>query len=125
MLSTAIADFGQRLGMNALSLNADGMLALDIAGLGKLYLEEHPTDNAVELLIYLLAPRQTVDWDLPRRALAECHYAHAYAWPVWTGIYKDQLMVLTRLPERKVTGQTLENVARFLNDRLNNICQGN
>ncbi|MCR5814064.1 MAG: CesT family type III secretion system chaperone [Desulfovibrio sp.] len=124
MLSTAINDFGHRLGMENLAIGPEGVLALDISEVGRLYLELSRKNGQEELLIYLSCPLPAHDPDLARRALAASHYAQAHPWPLWAGIHKDSLMVLVRLNERQATGQTLENVALFLSESLKRICEG-
>ncbi|MBQ9407249.1 MAG: type III secretion chaperone SycN [Desulfovibrio sp.] len=123
-LQSAIEAFGQRLGMPNLAVNDKGLAAIDIAGAGRLHLEISRTDMHEELLVYLTAPVPTHDHDIARRALAFCHYRHAHALPLWAGLYKDNLMVLTRFSEREATGQALENAALFLTNSLNSILQG-
>ncbi len=124
MLRTAIATFGQRLGMDALSLGEEGLLALDIADMGRLYLELSRKNGHEELLTYIMAPLPPHDPSLAERALGYCHYAKAHPWPLFSGIHKDQLMLLVRLSEREATGQTLENVVLFLSQALQSIYEG-
>ena len=125
MLRTAIEQFGQRLGMGSLSMGPEGVIALDVSGVGRLYFELVKNNRHEELLVYLIRPLTFHDSDLARRALAFCHYAHVHPWPVWAGVHKDNVLILVRLSEREATGQVLENVSLFLTESLNRICEGN
>ena len=69
-LEHEIAQFGQRMGFANLPLSPDGTVALEIEGMGRLYLEQRPE----ELLLYLARPVPPHDRDMPRRILALCHY---------------------------------------------------
>ena len=125
MLRTAIEQFGHRLGMDALSMSQQGIIALDVSGVGRLYLEISKNSGQEELLVYIIRPVTVYDQDLARRALAFCHYAHAHPWPVHAGVHKDNLLILVRLSERSATAQTIENAALFLANSLHSICEGN
>ena len=124
LLHNAVEAFGQRLGMPSLAVGPEGLTALDISGVGRLYLEISSKSGHEELLAYLAAPVPSHDRDIARRALAFCHYGHARALPLWAGVHKDSLVVLTRFTEREATGQALENAALFLAESLNSILEG-
>ncbi len=123
-LQTAVETFGKRLGMPSLALGPDGLTALDISGVGRLYLEISDKSGHEELLAYLTRAVPHHDRDIARRALSYCHYRHAHDLPLWAGMHKDNLVVLIRVSGQEATGQMLENVARLLADSLNNICEG-
>ena len=124
LLQSAIEEFGQRIGMANLAVEPEGVAALDISGLGRLYLEISSKSGHEELLVYLAKPVPPHDHDVARRALTFCHYSHAHAMPFWAGLHKDDLVVLTRFSEREATGQALENAAIFLSESLSSILEG-
>lgn len=124
LLQSAIEAFGQRLGMPRLAVDPGGVAALDIADVGRLYLEISDKNGHEELLVYLTQTAPAHDGDLARRALDFCHYRHAHALPLWAGTHRGNLVVLTRFTEREATGQALENAALFLAESLNTILKG-
>ncbi len=124
LLQSAVEEFGQRLGMPALAVENEGVTALDISGVGRLYLEISSKSGHEELLAYLTRPVPPHDRNVARRALDYCHYRHAWPLPLWAGMHKDNLVVLTRFSEREATGQALENAAIFLAESLNRILEG-
>ena len=121
LLQSAIEEFGQRLGMPSLAAGPDGLVALDVSGVGRLFLEISRKSGHEELLAYLTRAVPSHDSDLARRALAFCHYRHGHPMPLWAGVHKGNLVVLTRFNEREATGQALENAALFLAECLNGI----
>lgn len=123
-LQSAVEAFGQRLGMPQLVMGKDGVTALDIADVGRLYLEILQENGHDVLLAYLARDVPPHDRDIARRALAFCHYRHGHALPVWAGIHNDTLVVLTRLQEQEATGQALENAALFLTESLHQLLKG-
>ncbi|MBO4300232.1 MAG: CesT family type III secretion system chaperone [Desulfovibrio sp.] len=123
-IQSAIQQFGQRLGMPSLAMGREGVTALDISGVGRLHLEISSKSGHEELLACLMRNMPTHDQDIARRALAFCHYRHAHSLPLWVGMHKENLMVITRFNESEATGQALENAVIFLADSLNSICDG-
>ncbi|MBQ9536457.1 MAG: CesT family type III secretion system chaperone [Desulfovibrionaceae bacterium] len=110
-----LQQFSQRLSLPAIELNAAGLAALDIADVGRLYIEISNQSGQAELLLYLsqnVLPSHAKD--LARRALSYCHYKHVHPFQVWAGVYRDQLIVLTRFLENTATAAALENAAIFL-----------
>ena len=116
-LEHEIAQFGQRMGFANLPLSPDGTVALEIEGMGRLYLEQRPE----ELLLYLARPVPPHDRDMPRRILALCHYGKAHSFLLSGGMHKGQAILLTRMPERGVTTAFLENAATYLAQQMDSI----
>lgn len=123
LLQSAVEEFGQRLGM-PLAIGREGVTALDISDVGRLYLEISALNGREELLAYLTRPVPTHDQGVARRALTVCHYCQGGGLPLWAGVHGDNLVVLTRFSEREATGQALENAAIFLAESLNRILEG-
>ncbi len=124
LLQSAVKEFGQRLGMPTLAVGNDGVTALDITDVGRLYLEIFARNGHEVLLAYLTRPVPAHDSDVARRALGYCHYCHGRALPLWAGLHRDSLVVLTQFSEREATGQALENAAIFLAESMNRILEG-
>lgn len=119
MLDQEIAEFGRRMGMPTLTLNREGMLALDVDRMGRLNLEK----NGEELLVYLTLPCPAHDNDAPARVLSACHYRHNYPFPLSGGVFKDNYLLLTRLSERMVTAVAIENAVKFLASIIEKVAQ--
>ncbi|MCR4666080.1 MAG: type III secretion chaperone SycN [Desulfovibrio sp.] len=122
-MQSAVEEFGRRLGMPSLTVGPEGLAALDISDVGRLTLEILSKSGQEELLVYLSRPVPAHDRDLAKRALAFCHFSTPRPFALWAGIYKDDLILLTRFSEREATGQVLENAALFLTDSLKVICE--
>lgn len=110
------------MGMPALQLNSNGRIALDVERLGRVHLElKSPTGNhqrPPSLLVYITVPCPPHDNTLPAKALNVCHYRHGFPMPVIAGIYKDTLMLLTRLTEREVSAAQIETAIHFLASQM-------
>ena len=124
MLEQEIAEFGRRMGLPSLALDANGLVALQVEGMGQLHLEKRVDNGAVELLLYLARPCPAHAATVPERALALCHYRHAHALPLSAGMYKEQLLLLTRLDERESTAASMEKAVLLLADIMNTIMRG-
>lgn len=105
----AIADFGRRIGLEGWTLNSHGVAQLQFQS-GALLAVEPVAD---EVLIYLVedapytSPAQWLD------ALKRCHARRRGAWPIQVGRRANaagstEVVVLTRMPERSLTPQQLE-----------------
>lgn len=116
-LEHEIAQLGRRMGIAGLALSPQGMLAFDVEGMGRLYLE----CKADALLIYLSRPAPSYDTTLPRRVLALCHYSNAHPVLLDGGIHNGQVILLTRMAERGVTAAALENTVDYLAQQMNRV----
>ncbi len=112
MLDREIFEFGRRMGMPEFALSASGVAALDVEGIGRLYLERG--EDGSELLLYLAVSVPAHDALIPRKALEMCSYSMAHPWPLYSGVHANQLVLLTRLGEREATAASLENAVHFL-----------
>lgn len=110
MIEREIAEFGRRMGMPGFALNSQGVAALDVEGMGRLFLEQ----SEHELLVYLALPCPAYDHEAPRRILRLCHYKNAHPLPLTGGFFSNKYLLLTRLSERAVTAAAIENAAQFL-----------
>ena len=109
MLDHELNAFGMRMGLPGLAFSPQGLVALDVSGMGRLYFEKQQRHGREELLVYLARPFPPHDSTLPERALALCHYRHAHAFSLTAGMKGDTLILLTRLPERQTTAALLES----------------
>ena len=113
MLSHEIEAFGRRMGLEGLTLPDSGPLAFDVEGMGRLSLEYLAESN--ELLVYLLAAVPAYDHNAARRVLELCDYRRGLPFSLSGGLYKGNLMLLTRLSEKNLTAGSLEATIRTLN----------
>ena len=121
-LEHEIALLGQRMGISDLALSQAGMMAFDVAGMGRMHFElltNHRAEN--ELLIYLSRPVPDHDRTAPRRLLELSHYDKNHAFPLGSGLHNGQAILLTRLPERQVTAATMENAVTWLAQQMDNV----
>ena len=105
----AIADFGRRIGLEGWAVNSHGVAQLQLQSGAVLAVEP----VADEVLVYMVedapytSPSQWLD------ALKRCHTRRKGAWPIQVGRRANtaggtQIVVLTRVPERALTPQHLE-----------------
>ncbi|MDR3175519.1 MAG: type III secretion chaperone SycN [Desulfovibrio sp.] len=116
-LEHEIAQFGRRMGIADLAFSPEGMMALEVEGIGRVCFERGPES----VLVYLARPAPPYDSDMPRRILAACHYGKAHPIPLSGGMHKGQAILLTRMPERNATAASLENAVNYLTRQMNGI----
>ena len=121
MLDHELNAFGLRMGLPGLAFSPQGLVALDVSGMGRLYFEKQQRHGEEELLGYLARPFPPHDSTLPERALALCHYRHARAFSLTAGMKGDNLILLTRLPERQATAALLEEAVMELARVMNHL----
>lgn len=117
MIEREIAEFGRRMGMSDFSLSEEGLAALDVERLGRLYLErgpDQPERYDRDLLVYLTRPVPDYDAKAPHRVLERCHYRYADPLPLSGGVHSGRIVLLTRFPERETTAAGIERAVRFL-----------
>lgn len=124
MLEQELNEFSRRMGLPGLSFSPDGLAALDVERMGRLHLEKGGKPGAEELLVYLARPCPAHDREAPERALELCHYRHPRPFPLSAGVHGDQLIMLTRLPEREATAAGMEKAVLMLADVMNKALQG-
>lgn len=121
MLDHELNAFGMRMGLPGLAFSPQGLVALDVSGMGRLYFEKQQRHGQEELLVYLARPFPPHDSTLPERALTLCHYRHAHAFSLTAGMKGDTLILLTRLPERQTTAALLEEAVMELARVMNHL----
>jgi type III secretion system chaperone SycN len=111
MLEKEILEFGRRLGLGRLVPPVSGPLDLELAGLGRLSLEETPNGQVLLALALPLAP-----YEKGRlvRALGLCAPEAGRAYPLACGYHQDRLIFMVRLEAVGLSAADLENAARFL-----------
>ena len=121
-LEHEIALLGQRMGIANLALSPTGLLAFDVAGMGRIHFELVADGRAEgEMLIYLSRPVPEYDRAAPQRLLELAHYDKNHAFPLGSGLHNGQAILLTRLPERQTTAATMENVVSWLARQMDGI----
>ena len=114
-LEHEITLLGQRMGIAGLALSLEGMLAFDVAGMGRMHFElKQNGRNESELLLYLSRPVPGHDRDAPRRLLELTHYDKNHAFPLSGGMHHSQAILLTRLAESQITAAAMENAISWL-----------
>ena len=121
MLDAALNDFGKRMGLPALAFSAEGLAALDVQDLGRLYFERSHGDAGEELLIYLARDIPGYDDGMVGRALALCHYRHNTPFALSAGLRGDTLLLLTRVPAKQASAAMLENATLQLIQSLKTV----
>ena len=116
-LEHEIEQLGRRMGLAELALSADGMLAFEVEGMGRVYFEH----KAEELLIYLACATPPHDRDIARRILTVCHHRNAHPVPLSGGIHKGQTILLTRIAERNISAALLENTVNYLAQQMRTV----
>ena len=124
MLDHELNELGRRMGLPGLAFSPQGLAALDVSGMGRLYFEKRQRHQVEELLLYLARPFPPHDSRLPERALAFCHYHHSHAFPLTAGIQDDTLILLIRLDQRQATAATLESAILTLAQAMNSLQEG-
>lgn len=114
MLNHELNAFGTRMGLPGLAFSPQGLVALDVSGMGRLHFERQSRHDEEELLLYLARPFPPHDLGLPERALALCHWRQAHVFPLTAGMKGDTLILLVRLPGRQVTAALLEEAVMEL-----------
>lgn len=104
----AISEFGRRMGLEGWTLNAQGVAQMQFPSGALLAVE--PVEE--EVLVYTVhdashaPPAQWLD------ALKRCHTQRRGSWPMQVGCRTTasgtEIVVLTRVPERALTAQHLE-----------------
>lgn len=116
MLERAIAEFGNRLKIQELSLDENGLLVLDIDNIGRLSLEI--SENGENLYLYLILPYPVRDDGMPRKVLELCSFHHAHPFPIRGGVHAGWVLLLTEFDVKKLDAATLENATRTLSSLL-------
>lgn len=118
MIAHEIHAFGQRIGLDGLSLSSDGRARLDIADIGSFYLELTEKNGHRYLSMYLSAPLADHDDVALRRLFHECSYRRGHPLPLSAGVFSGRAILLTRMEEKSVTASSIENALRFLVETL-------
>lgn len=128
ILHNTLAEYGKQIGLPALAPSAQGAAQLLTESgrvIGVEWAEpEHlgtKASAAEEVLVYLRQPVPGAGEGLFRRALAKAHFSQGGTYPVQLGLLDDpqggpglHLTVLTRLPIRQFTPQTMGHAVDFL-----------
>ncbi len=106
-----ISEFGNSVGIDALSLNDAGIVTLQFERLGALYIER----REAELLVYLVRELSHPDADTFREALLVCHHQRRHPFPIHAGLRgENHLVLLARIPETDFILPNLESAIHLL-----------
>ncbi len=110
MIENAIADFAHRMDMPTFALNENGLATLELDDSSFFTFEF----TRSELLLYLVFPANPHDNEAPAKALELAHYKYNHPIPIFTGLYRDHYMLLTRFEEKDVTAAQIETAFQYL-----------
>ena len=124
-----IGEFGKRLGIDGLSLNDRSAAGLVIAAgyaptgiaLGTLTLERLESPSGVgepELLVVLSRTIEPSESARYGALLSRIHWRRHPAAALCAGLFRNELILSTRIPQRRVTASALENTLRLLSAEL-------
>ena len=116
-LEHEIEQLGRRMGIANLALSAEGMMAFDVDGMGRVFLDL----KSGELLVYLARSVPSHDRGMAGRILAVCHYRNAHPVPLSGGVHNGLAILLTRMAERRVSTAFLENTVNYLAQQMNTV----
>ena len=122
MIDFELNEFGRRLGMPGLELNENAAAGVTIEGLGVLTLERVETpEGQEELLVTLARPIESTEAARFGALLERLDWRRHPAFAFSAGLFRDRLILSTRLNESAVTARMLENVLRALSDELGQV----
>lgn len=122
MIDFELNEFGRRLGMPGLGLNESAVAGVTIEGVGLLTLERIETANSEsELLVSLARPIKSTEALRYGALLERLDWRRHPPFAFSAGLFRDNLILSTRLEESAVTAAMLENVLRALSDELDQV----
>jgi type III secretion system chaperone SycN len=107
-IATTIEAFGQTLGIAGLSLDDDGLLAMEAEDGAELAIRDLRSLGAPELLVVLTKAVAGCREDAVRSALRLGDFRRSNAWAVQAGLDEDDLTIAVRLPIGAVMLSNLE-----------------
>lgn len=122
MIDFELNEFGRRLGMPGLELNENAAAGVTIEGLGVLTFERVETpEGQAELLVSLSRPIESTEAGRFGALLERLDWRRHPVFTFSAGLFRDRLILSTRLNESAVTARMLENVLRALSDELGQV----
>lgn len=113
-----VAAFGRQMGLQDLSLDADGVVQLQLQSGGLLAVEPVRRGSIDEVLVYLGRPVGFEGAELLRRSLMQAHSAAAQVLPVQVALRGEApealLLMLLRVPASEFTLPALEHAVDYL-----------
>jgi len=111
--SGVLAEFGDSLGLGALSWPDSGVMEIAFESRGRLFLEERGDDLLIYLTRELDAPDRMAE--ILRNALGLCHYRKGLPYSVHAGLRGEStLSFLVRMDAYAVTLPELERILELL-----------
>lgn len=112
-INDTLAEFGHRVGLQNLGLGEHGVVQLQLQSGGILTVQPHMRDNReTEVLVCLSLPLGYGGAQLLKRALMQAHYSRTQSLTVQVAVHgqgpQAQLLAMTRMDERELTAQRLE-----------------
>ena len=112
MISSAISQFGAKIGLKGLALNDQHSVHIAVEELGDLYLEESGND----LLIYVSKKYPNLSQASLESALAFCHFKERSPFKTSAGLHKDEtLAFIAREPQETISEAKIMNAIEYLN----------
>lgn len=111
LFAAVVAEFGKRLGMEALRPDERGFVELDFEGRGRLMLEER--DGTAFATLAREWPRHSEN--AARKAAEMCHWNRNHPWNIHPGCKGEEWLTFTiALPERELDLPGLEKMVAYL-----------
>lgn len=120
MFETVLQEFAERIGLGILSFSPQGVAAVEIRGVGTLYMEkQEERDGKTELLVYLAKKYDVYDTGFSRKLLEFCSYDKGYDPVIYGSLAGDSCILGLRFSEDRLhSAVQLENAVYFLNDKF-------
>jgi type III secretion system chaperone SycN len=108
-IASTVDAFGQALGIQGLSLDGDGLLALQLEDGAELAIQDLRSAGAPELLVALTKVCSRDPVSALRAALRASDFRHSPHWTLQVGLDDQDLVVGVRLPIGSVMLSSLED----------------
>ena len=112
-IATTIDAFGQSLGMEGLSLDSDGVLAMDAEDGAELAIQDLRALGTPELLVVLSKAVAGPGEAAVRAAFRLADFRHANPWAVQAGLDGEELVITVRMPIGAVMLSSLEEAVEL------------
>ncbi len=116
-----VAEFGQQIGMQGLTMNEDGRLQLildDEKIIGMIRLSEIPIP---EFVVYISQPCPYISSTQLKTILRTSNFRISSNWPLQVGLSNKNLFLALRLPQRAISLSSLNQAIFTLKNTLSSI----
>lgn len=113
LLDSTLSEYGKSLGFSELSFSQEGVIQLEIDGVGALFFERN--NEREELLIYLAQEYHNPSVEQMRRVLEVSHPREDYPQPIQPGLFQEKTFLFcTRLQANEVTLPSINDSVELL-----------